>query len=149
MWTGLNRNEYQGSFWGVKDGRRLRLTTSPQSVSRFPRKCESLDISQSYRSALPLTGIALPFYLRTELSTFTRTFNSRPVVIDGGFWPKASGVGSGNEIPIEARGVSTCLLPSDYCACKSCDRKALSRRCKESNCFAIHCETEEINGLDP
>jgi hypothetical protein len=49
-------------FWGVERGRRLRLTTSQQSVSRLCGKCGILNISQPYRPERPITGIALLFY---------------------------------------------------------------------------------------
>jgi hypothetical protein len=49
-------------FWGVKCGGCVRLTTLPLSMSRLPRQCGILNISQPYRPPRPVTGIVLLFF---------------------------------------------------------------------------------------
>jgi hypothetical protein len=48
---------------GVKGGRRVRLTTSPPSVSRVYTTCGRLDISHLYGHLLPVTRITAQFVM--------------------------------------------------------------------------------------
>jgi hypothetical protein len=44
--SAFNKNEYQGSSWGMKGGLRVKLTTFPSSVSQLSR--ENVGASMSH-----------------------------------------------------------------------------------------------------
>jgi hypothetical protein len=54
----LTEMTYRNVTVGVERGRRVRMTTSPPSVSILTRNCVSVDISQPNLSLRPVTRIA-------------------------------------------------------------------------------------------
>jgi hypothetical protein len=54
---------YAGAFLGVYGSQCVRLTTSPQSVSRLSTECGLLDILKPHGPPRPSTGLALLYFL--------------------------------------------------------------------------------------
>jgi hypothetical protein len=58
----LTEISIRNSFWGERWGRRVRLTTSPPSVSQLCKISGIFEVSQTYGPPLPVVGTALLFF---------------------------------------------------------------------------------------
>jgi hypothetical protein len=74
------------SFWGVKRGRHIKLTTLPPSVSWMSRKCGFLNISQPYRPPRSVTRIALFFTTKLWLISHKQLLLTVSVACGGKYW---------------------------------------------------------------